>query len=155
MAVAGELTFEEGTVPQTPNTSHWKAFFGTDGLRIVDDAGNEYRLMPTALLTPEDVTADNTLTAAEMLGGKIFTNIGDDDAQEQFLPAGAVGLAGSFLVCVAQNMVITPQAGNAIYYSGGKLGDGVSLTSNEIGSRLDVVGLSTGDWFAMDQGTWV
>ena len=35
------LTFQEGAAPATPAATKWKAYFKTDGIYIIDDAGTE------------------------------------------------------------------------------------------------------------------
>lgn len=37
-----ELLFQEGSAPTTPASTKWKAYFKTDGLYVIDDAGTEY-----------------------------------------------------------------------------------------------------------------
>ena len=57
------VLFAEGSVPATPATGFWRAYFKTTGLYVIDDAGTEYGVQAG----PQTIIVQNTQTASYTL----------------------------------------------------------------------------------------
>jgi hypothetical protein len=100
----------------------------------------------------------NTGTKATTVGesGELYTNTGDGDGSTVTLVDNpTVGATFRVAVTVAQTITVAPSTGESLY-------DGidqcvVSLTSNAVGSTLEIIAVSGGSgalWFARKIGTW-
>lgn len=58
MAIAGFYQFLEGTTPSTPSTGNWLAYFKSDGLYVLDDAGTETKIVSPTTLDLTSLTTD-------------------------------------------------------------------------------------------------
>lgn len=62
------LLFQEGSAPTTPASTKWRAYFKTDGLYVIDDAGTETGPLgsasaPTVELDYVQITSNASITA--------------------------------------------------------------------------------------------
>jgi len=110
------------------------------------------------LLTGVQVTA-NTGTATPGItdSGKLYTNTGDSNGSQITLPDNpTVGARFEVAVTAAQTITVVPSSGEALYY--GSDACAVSLTSNVVGTRLEIVAVTGGSgalWFAAVKGALV
>lgn len=96
MAGLLDLLEQSGT-PATPSTSHWGAYFKSDGLHYIDDAGVEYDIIPsggagsfTTLSATGNVSFDGgTFVFNESGADKDFRAEGVGEANLLFLDASA------------------------------------------------------------------
>lgn len=58
MAIAGYSEYIEGTTPATPSTGNWRAYFKSDGLYVLDDAGTETKIVSPTTLDLTSLTTD-------------------------------------------------------------------------------------------------
>lgn len=52
---------KEGTAPTTPATGYWRAYFKSDGLYVLDDAGVETKISTTTTLDLESLNTDQLI----------------------------------------------------------------------------------------------
>jgi hypothetical protein len=104
----------------------------------------------------QTVTDDNngkTLSITE--SGTVQTNLGASGAAAWTLPAAAAGLTYTFVVMAAQELRVTPAAGDVINIAG-VTGDAAEYwTANAIGESLTLVAVDGTNWIATSMlGTW-
>jgi len=90
------------------------------------------------------IGADNVLTIAE--SGKTFTNTGDGDGSQHTLPEAstAIGVEYTFVVTVAQAMVIELDNADAILHLTLDAGD--PITSSTIGDSITLRCIDATNW---------
>jgi hypothetical protein len=100
-------------------------------------------LVPDPPLVPANAevvehAAGATLTVASF--GKIHTNTGDSDSQELTLPAAAdaAGMSLKAQLTVAQDVVLVPASGEAIYLGGSGTDDEKLNIAGVIGNYADI-----------------
>lgn len=93
----------------------------------------------------EAMTDADTLTAAELLGSKLFTNDGADAMVTLTLPAGAAGMKASFLVTDAQYLKVLTAGTEKIRYGGTQTAGPGYVRSNVVGTLWTLV-FSADDW---------
>ena len=87
---------------------------------------------------------DNEVLDATTSGG-VWTNIGDADGQTFTLPGAAAGLQYTFVVIVAQNLIINPVDGvDTILGLTNAAGD--SITSSAIGDTITLLAVDATNW---------
>jgi len=105
------------------------------------------------LKTVTNDTDAHSVLASE--SGTILTNAGAGDAYAHTLPSAAVGLNYCFVVMAAQELRVTPAAGDSIIIAG-VAGDAAEYwTANTIGKSLCLVATDVNTWVATSYaGTW-
>jgi hypothetical protein len=102
------------------------------------------------------VTNDNNgKTLAITESGTVQTNAGASGAAAWTLPDAAIGLTYTFVVMAAQELRVTPAAGDVINIAG-TAGDAAEYwTANAVGESLTLVAVDTTNWVATAYtGTW-
>lgn len=105
------------------------------------------------LKTVTDDTDGKTLNVTE--SGTVQTNAGAGGAQAWVLPTAAAGLEYTLVVMAAQELRITPAAGDVINIAG-VAGDAAEYwTANAVGEALHIVAVDATNWVAVSYtGTW-
>jgi hypothetical protein len=102
------------------------------------------------------VTDDNngkTLTVAE--SGTVQTNAGAGGAFAWTLPDAAAGLTYTFVCMAAQELRVTPQAGDKIIYGTTAMAVGEYYYCQAVGSSLTIVAVDGVNWIVTSStGTW-
>lgn len=87
--------------------------------------------------------------------GKVLTNAGSDGADAWTLPDAAAGLEYTFVVMAAQEMRITPQAGDKIIYGSTAMTAGEYYYADAVGESLYIVAVDSVNWVVISStGTW-
>ncbi len=95
----------------------------------------------------------HAITAAE--SGTVLTNAGSDGADAWTLPTAVAGYEYIFVVMAAQNMQITPAAGDSIIGSGTDVGAGDTYSANAVGETLHLIAVDGTNWIIISEtGTW-
>jgi len=102
------------------------------------------------------VTDDtNGVALAVTASGTVQTNAGAVGAAAWTLPAAAAGLNYCFVVMAAQELRVTPAAGDAINIAGVQGAAAEYWTANAVGESLCIVAVDTTNWIATSfTGTW-
>jgi len=105
------------------------------------------------LRTVTDDADGRNITAAE--SGSVITNAAAGAATALNLPAAAVGLTYTFVVMAAQELRVTPAAGDSVNIAGSQ-GDAAEYwTANAVGESLTLVAVDANNWVATSYtGTW-
>ena len=105
------------------------------------------------LKTVTDDTDAHAVLAAE--SGIVLTNAGSGAPAAQTLPAAVAGLNYCFVVMAAQELRVTPAAGDVINIAG-TAGDAAEYwTANAVGESLCIVAVDGTNWVATSYtGTW-
>lgn len=102
------------------------------------------------------VTDDNngkTLAATE--SGTVQTNAGAVGSAAWTLPEAAAGLTYTFIVGAAQELRITPDAGDKINHAGTAAANGEYYWADAIGESVTIVAIDSSTWVVTAQtGTW-
>ncbi len=95
----------------------------------------------------------HAITVAE--SGTVLTNAGSDGADAWTLPTAAAGLEYYLIVMAAQDMQVTPAAGDSIIGSGTDVGAGDTYSANAIGETLHLIAVDGTNWIIISEtGTW-
>jgi hypothetical protein len=120
---------------------------------VVEFCANEYLHVNVGVVTK---TASYTIQAAE--SGTIFTNTGATGAITFTLPVATPGLRYSFVVGVAQNLIVDPNGTNqvSVVATGVPAVAGKHISADAIGEALHLVCALPGVWSfaATPIGTW-
>lgn len=105
------------------------------------------------LKTVTDDTNGKTLSVTE--SGTAQTNAGAGGAAAWTLPAAAPGLEYTFVVMAAQELRVTPAAGDVVNIAG-TAGDAAEYwTANAVGEVLHLIAVDATNWIAISYtGTW-
>jgi hypothetical protein len=99
-----------------------------------------------------DVDAHSVLVTES---GTVLTNAGAGDAYAHTLPAAAIGLNYCFIVMAAQELRVTPAAGDAINIAGTAGAAAEYWTASAVGEALCIVATDVNTWVATSYtGTW-
>jgi hypothetical protein len=105
------------------------------------------------LKTVLDDTNAHTVLVTE--SGTILTNAGAAGPFAHTLPDAAIGLEYTFIVMAAQELRVTPAAGDVININGTAADAAEYWTANGIGESLTLVAVDTTNWIATSYtGTW-
>ena len=105
------------------------------------------------LKTVTDDTDAHAVLASE--SGTILTNAGAGGPFAHTLPAAAAGLNYCFVVMAAQELRVTPTAGDVINIAGVAGDDAEYWTANAVGESLCVAAVDGTNWVALSYtGTW-
>ena len=108
-----------------------------------------------------ELTADTSISAAQVIGNRYITNQGDADEADLTLPAVSYGIGVIFIIEEALNIEINPPAGEAFDL------DGVTLDANDcvdsdstVGSKISATRMknAAGTWhWSLDtiRGVWI
>ncbi len=100
-----------------------------------------------------DDTNGKTLATTE--SGTVQTNAGAVGAAAWTLPAAAIGLEYQFVVMAAQELRVTPAAGDVININGIAADAAEYWTANAAGECLHLIAVDTTNWIAVSYtGTW-
>lgn len=112
------------------------------GRFVLDDIpqGSNYAAMHGTLSLTDDVTL--TATANNWS----YNNVGTAKAITITLPAPRVGFTLTVTQCAAFGITVTPAAANQFIYNGDASADTAFLSSIEIGSVLQFIGISATKW---------
>ncbi len=87
--------------------------------------------------------------------GTVLTNLASDGADAWTLPTAVAGYEYIFVVMAAQNMQITPAAGDSIIGSGTDVGPGDNYAANAVGETLHLIAVDGTNWIVISEtGTW-
>jgi hypothetical protein len=124
-----------------------------------------------ALATGDAVTGDGTAALGGFMktvlndtdahtvlvteSGTILTNAGAAGPFAHTLPDAAIGLEFTFIVMAAQELRVTPAAGDVITIAGVSADAAEYWTANAVGESLTLVAVDTTNWIATSMlGTW-
>jgi hypothetical protein len=144
---------------------------GVGAITLTATAGGITLASSSGVSTGDPITGDGTAALGGFLktvlndtdahsvlvteSGTILTNAGAGGPFAHTLPAAAVGLTYTFIVMAAQELRVTPAAGNVINIAG-VAGDAAEYwTANAVGASLTLVAVDTTNWIATSYtGTW-
>lgn len=87
--------------------------------------------------------------------GTVLTNAGSGGAAAHTLPAAAAGLEYTFVVMAAQELRVTPAAGDVINIAGVAAEAAEYWTANAVGEVLHLIAVDGTNWVAISStGTW-
>lgn len=69
------IQFAEGSAPSTPASTKWRAYFKTDGLYVIDDAGTETGPLAAAVAAATFVGVSLTKSATQSISSGVTTAI--------------------------------------------------------------------------------
>jgi len=130
---------------------------GSGKINLVGDvAGNGASAFSGMLATVDndaDGEAGGDITVA--MSGNVFTNVGAVGAGAWTLPGAAAGIHYCFIVMAAQELRVTPAAGDVINIAG-SAGDAAEYwTANAVGESLCLMAVDATNWIATSYtGTW-
>jgi hypothetical protein len=160
-AGAQTVTIANGAAAKTLNlgstntTSTTNVYAGSGAINLLAAvAGDGSDTMVGFLRTVvDDADGEASLGVAE--SGSIQTNAGAGGAAAWVLPAAAPGLEFTFVVMAAQELRVTPAAGDAINIAGSQ-GDAAEYwTANVVGGSLTLIAVDANNWVAKCfTGTW-
>ena len=105
------------------------------------------------LKTVTDDTDGKVLTVAE--SGTVQTNAGSGGAAAWTLPSAAVGITYTFVVMAAQELRVTPAAGDKIVYDSTVMDAAEYYYADAIGESLTIVAVDGTNWIVTSKtGTW-
>jgi hypothetical protein len=107
----------------------------------------------TLVVVTDDTDGEATIGAAE--SGSVQTNAGASGAAAWVLPGAAAGLKYTFMVMAAQELRVTPAAGDKICIAG-VCGDAAEYwVADAVGESLTLIAVDTTNWVAESSlGTW-
>ncbi len=87
--------------------------------------------------------------------GKVITNAGAGGSVALTLPEAAAGLEYTFVVMAAQDLVLTPAAGDAINIATSQGDAAETFTANAVGEYVTLVAVDGTNWISVaNAGTW-
>lgn len=161
VAIANGAGAKTTTLGSTNTTSTTTINAGSGKINLVGElsTGDAITGDGTAALTGflrtvvNDADGEATLLVSE--SGSVQTNAGAGGAAAWVLPAAAPGLEFTFVVMAAQELRVTPAAGDAINIAGSQ-GDAAEYwTANAVGASLTLIAVDDTNWVAKCYtGTW-
>ncbi len=161
VAIANGAGAKTTTLGSTNTTSTTTINAGSGKINLVGElsTGDAITGDGTAALTGflrtvvNDADGEATLLVSE--SGSVQTNAGAGGAAAWVLPAAAPGLEFTFVVMAAQELRVTPAAGDAINIAGSQ-GDAAEYwTANAVGESLTLIAVDDTNWVAKCYtGTW-
>jgi hypothetical protein len=157
-------TSETITVTNTQGTS-------AGAINLTATAGGITLSSSAGVATSDPITGDGTAALGGFLktvlndtdahsvlvteSGTVLTNAGSGGAAAFTLPSAAIGLEYTFVVMAAQELRVTPAAGDSIIIAG-VAGDSAEYwTANAVGASVTLVAVDVNNWIAKSSlGTW-
>ncbi len=133
----------------------------TKGLMWYSDAneaieywnGSAIVTMTSGRKVVENNSEPPTIGVAE--SGYVITNAGSDGADAFTLPDAAAGLTYTFVVMAAQELRVTPAAGDKIVYGSTVMDAAEYYVADAIGESLTIVAVDATNWVVISStGTW-
>lgn len=138
---------EQADHQSTPGTGFgylWVKNTSPSTLIFTDDAGTDttlgYGISANRVINKLDLTADTSITEAQILEYKYITNQGDVGEADLTLPAVSYPILVVFVVEEAQNIEINPPSGEAFDLNGTTLDANDCVDANGSGATTGTVG---------------
>lgn len=141
-----------GGIMLTPNASKAITLAGNTSATgsVTGDGGDA---LGGFLKTVTNDTDGKTLAVAE--SGTVQTNAGSGGAAAWTLPTAAAGLEYTFVVMAAQELRVTPAAGDKIVYGATVMDAAEYYYADAIGESLHIVAVDATNWIVISStGTW-
>lgn len=154
IAIGNGAAAKTVTLGSTNTTSTTTINSGSGGIVVAGNVSNDgTKTLGGFLKTVTDDTNGKTLNVNE--SGTIQTNAGAGGAAAWTLPDAAVGVNYCFVVMAAQELRVTPAAGDVINIAGIAAEAAEYWTANAAGESLCLVAVDTTNWIATSYtGTW-
>ena len=165
-AAAQAITIGNGAAAKTvtlgssDSTSTTNILAGSGDVNVTGDiatgdaiTGDGTAALGGFLQTITNDTEPHAISAAE--SGTVLTNLGSNGADAWTLPTAIAGYEYTFVVMAAQDMQITPAAGDSIIGSGTDVGPGDTYAANAVGETLHLIAVDDTNWIVISEtGTW-
>jgi len=157
IAIGNGAAAKTVTLGSTNTTSTTTINAGSGGVAVVGNvAGNGAGTMAGFLRTIDndsDGKSAGQITVA--MSGGILTNLGASGSYAWTLPEAAAGLTYTFVVMAAQELRVTPDAGDKINHAGTAAANGEYYWADAVGESVTIVAIDSATWVVLSQtGTW-